>query len=88
MNYLFVHHRVQDFPQWKVVYDEHLPKRQQAGVKEVHLWHADQDANDVTLLFEANDLPKAKEFAESADLGQIMPKAGVIGKPDVLYLKD
>jgi len=88
MNYLLVHHRVQDFPQWKVVYDNHLPKRQEAGVKEVHLWHASQDPNDVTLLFEASDLPKAKAFAESADLQQIMAKSGVIGKPDVAYLKD
>jgi len=88
MNYLLVHHRVQDFPQWKVLYDGHLSMRQQAGVKEVHLWHAAEDPNDVTLLFEASDLPKAKAFAESADLRKVMTKAGVIGKPDVMYLKD
>ena len=88
MNYLLVHHRVQNFQQWKVIYDEHLPSRQNAGVKEVHLWHATEDPNDVTLLFEASDLPKAKAFAESADLGKIMTKAGVVGKPDVTYLKD
>jgi hypothetical protein len=88
MNYLPIHHRVQDFQQWKVLYDDHLPTRRQAGVKEVHLWHAAEDPNDVTLLFEASDLPRAKAFAESADLRQIMTKAGVIGKPDVTYLKD
>ena len=88
MNYLLVHHRVQNFQKWKMVYDEHLPKRQAAGVKEKNLWHADADPNDVILLFEANDLPKARAFAESDDLAQIMAKAGVIGKPDVTYLKD
>jgi hypothetical protein len=88
MNYLLVHHRVQDFDQWKAVYDEHLPIRQQAGVKEVHLWHATQDPNDVTLLFEASDLPKAKAFAESTNLREVMTKSGVIGKPDMAYLKD
>ena len=88
MNYLLVHHRVQDFRQWKVLYDEHLPNRQQAGLKEVHLWHAAQDPNDVTLLLEASDLPKAKTFAESTELRQIMTKAGVVGQADVTYLKD
>jgi hypothetical protein len=88
MNYLLVHHRVQNFPQWKVHYDNHLSNRQQAGVKEVHLWHATEDPNDVTLLFEASDLPKARAFAESENLREIMVKAGVIGTPDVTYLKD
>jgi hypothetical protein len=88
MNYLLVHHRVQNFPQWKVLYDEHLPTRQQAGVKEVHLWHGSEDPNDVTLLFETSDPSKAKAFAESDNLREIMAKAGVIGKPDVVYLKD
>jgi hypothetical protein len=88
MNYLLVHHRVKNFQEWKIAYDEHLPKRQQAGVKEKNLWHADADPNDVTLLFETNDLSKARAFAESDDLRQIMAKAGVIGKPEVAYLKD
>jgi hypothetical protein len=79
---------VQDFQRWKVFYDDDLSRRQQAGVKEVHLWHADQDPNDVTLLFEASDLPKAKAFAESADLRQTMTKAGVMGNVDMAFLKD
>jgi hypothetical protein len=88
MNYLLVHHRVQDFDKWKVVYDGHLPMRQQAGIREVHLWHAVQDPNDVTIMFEASDPPKAKAFAESEDLRQVMAKSGVVGKADVAFLKD
>ena len=88
MNYVMVHHRVQDFGKWKVLYDAHLPARQQAGVKEVHLWHDADDPNDVTLLFEVSDLPRAKAFTESGDLREAMTKAGVIGKPETAYLKD
>jgi hypothetical protein len=88
MNYMLIHHRVQDFQQWKVLYDGHLPMRQQAGIKEVHVWRATEDPNDVTLLFEASDLPRAKAFAESADLRQAMAKAGVVGKPETTFLKD
>jgi hypothetical protein len=88
MNYLLVHHRVQNFDQWKVGYDAHLPVRQQAGVKEVRLLRGANDPNDVTLLFEASDLPKAQAFAQSADLRDAMTKAGVIGTPEMTYLKD
>jgi len=38
------------------------------------------------LLFEADDIQKAKEFAVSADLRETMQKAGVIDKPDIYFL--
>jgi hypothetical protein len=88
MNYLVVHHRVQNFEQWKPFYEGHQPAREQAGMKEVHLWHGADDPNDLTLLFEASDLSKARAFAESSDLRETMKKAGVIGEPQVSYLKD
>jgi hypothetical protein len=88
MNYLVVHHRVRNFEQWKPVYEAHLPVREKAGVKELRLWHSVDDPNDVTLLFEASDLPKAKAFVESTDLQETMKKSGVIGEPEISYLKD
>jgi len=88
MNYVLVHHRVQNFDQWKALYDAHLPARQQAGVKEVRLLRGADDPNDVTLLFEASDLPKAQAFVASEDLRDVMTKAGVVGTPELTYLKD
>jgi hypothetical protein len=88
MDYLLVHHRVRDFGQWKSHYDAHRPARDQAGVKEAHLLRSAEDPNDVTLLFEASDLAKAKAFVESEDLRDAMARGGVVGKPDLTYLKD
>ena len=88
MNYLLVHHQVNDFTKWKVAYDAHSDARQKAGLKEVSLLHGQNDENDVTLLFEAKDMAKAKEFASSSDLKDVMQKAGVVGKPDISLLKD
>ena len=48
--------------------------------------HYTQHQNEVILLFEAKDLPKAKEFATSADLRETMQGAGVVDKPDIYYL--
>ena len=88
MDYILVHHRVKDFRQWKLVYDEDLSTRQQAGIKDVQVLHAPGDPNDLTLLFEAVDLPKAQAFTESAHLKEAMNKAGVLGDPEMTYLKD
>jgi hypothetical protein len=40
-----------------------LPARQKAGLKELHLLRNADDPNEVILLFEADDLQKAREFA-------------------------
>jgi hypothetical protein len=38
------------------------------------------------MLFEAKDIQKAKEFAGSADLREVMQNAGVVDKPDIYFL--
>jgi hypothetical protein len=86
MKYFLVRHKVADFAKWKPVYDAHLPTRQKAGLKEEHLLRSIDDPNEVVLLFEAEDLQKAKEFADSSDLREAMEKAGVVDKPDLYFL--
>lgn len=87
-NYMLVRHKVKDFSAWKHDYDAHRPKRVEAGVAEKYVLHGTDNPNEVVVLFEANDLDKAKAFANSADLRQTMEKAGVTDKPDIYYLHD
>jgi len=87
-NYMLVRHKVKDFSAWKHGYDADRRKRAEAGVAEKYVLQGDGDANEVVVLFEANDLNRAKAFAESADLRQTMKSAGVTGKPDIYYLHD
>jgi hypothetical protein len=86
MNYLLVRHKVADFSKWKPVYDAHLPARQAAGAKELHLLRNIDDPNETVILFEVEDLQKAREFSASDDLRERMQEAGVIGKPDIYFL--
>jgi heme-degrading monooxygenase HmoA len=85
--FVLIRHKVADFAKWKPVYDGHLPGRQKAGLKEVHLLRNNDNPNEVILLFSAEDLEKAKAFAASDDVRQTMQKAGVSDKPDVYFLK-
>jgi hypothetical protein len=86
MPYLLVRHKVADFAKWKPAYDAHLGARQKAGLKEAHLLRNTENPNEVVLLFEAKDIQKAKEFAGSSDLREVMQNAGVIDKPDIYTL--
>ena len=86
-NYMLVRHQVRDFSVWKPGYDAHLPKRAEAGLTEKYLLRGDQDPNEVILLFEAQDLNRARAFAESTDLRERMQQIGVLDKPDIYFLK-
>lgn len=87
MNYILIRHQVADFAKWKSAYDAHSPARTSAGLKEDHLLRNIDSPNEVILLFSAQDLNKARQFAESDELRQRMQQAGVSDKPDVWFLK-
>ena len=87
-NYMVVRHKIRDYSVWKPGYDADLPRRTEAGLTEKHLFRGADDPNEIIALFEAKDLSRAKAFAESADLRQIMQKAGVVDQPDIYFLKE
>ncbi len=86
MSYLLVRHKVADYAKWKAVYDAHQPVRQSAKLKEVHLLRGIDDANEVVMLFAADDLAAAQAFVSSPNLRETMEKAGVTDQPSVFFL--
>ena len=86
MTHMLIRHKVTDFAKWKPVYDAHLTARKEAGLNEQSLLRSIDNPNEVVLLFEAKDLKRARAFAESSNLREAMQKAGVIDKPEILFL--
>lgn len=84
---MMIRHKVIDYKTWKKFYDEHLPARKKATLKEEYLFRNTEELNEVIILFQVKDLKKAKAFAESDDLHETMQKAGVMDLPDVYFLK-
>jgi uncharacterized protein YeaO (DUF488 family) len=87
MPHLLIHHKVQNFDTWKSAYDAHLSAREQAGLRELHFLRGATDRNDVVILFAAQDLERARAFAQSDDLRSAMQKAGVVGAPVLVELE-
>ena len=85
---MLVRHKVKDFGIWKKGYEAHLPKRVEAGLTQRYLLRGAADENEVVVLFEAKNLERAKTFAGSEDLKQAMQKLGVVGKPEIHFLKN
>jgi hypothetical protein len=82
---LFVRHEVKDFGSWKAAYDAFDAERKTMGVVGHGVYQADSNPNDVTVYHEFDSMDKAKAFAGSARLKEVMAKAGVTGSPDVWF---
>jgi quinol monooxygenase YgiN len=77
-----------DYVKWKPVYDQHAATRKDSGSKKAHLFRSSDRPNEIIILFEWDDLTKARNFAQSEDLIKTMQKAGVIDKPDIYFLEE
>ena len=86
MAFMLTRAKVRDFKTWKPAYDAHQPARSDAGLTEKYLLRNADDPNEVFLLFEVQDLNRAKTFAASADLRERMQESGVVDKPDIYFL--
>src|ERR1700692_1232881 len=86
MGLVIIRHKVKDFSIWKKAFDDHAPARGSAGLSNARLYHSVGDLSEVVILFDTDDIAKAKQFVSSADLKSAMTAAGVIDKPDVFVL--
>jgi heme-degrading monooxygenase HmoA len=87
MPYLLVRHKVSDYARWKPIFDEHGAFRKANGCKGGELFRNSADPNELVILFEWDDLGKARQFAQSQGLREAMQRAGVADQPDIFFLE-
>jgi hypothetical protein len=87
MSFVIFRTKVADYARWKPIFDADGANRQAGGSKGGQLFRSADDPNEVVMLFEW-DLEKARQFSQSEELRAKMQEAGVLGPPDVYFLKD
>jgi hypothetical protein len=75
---LLTQHRVQNYDVWRPHFDLHEQTRKAHGITNPRVYRNANDHNDLVLLFDVDDIERAKEFGQSQDLRSTMEKAGVI----------
>ena len=83
---MMIHHRVADYAKWRPVYDADQSNREAAGLTNCRVHQSMSNANDVVIACDMADMNKAEAFASSTTMRDTMKKAGVMGKPEMLYL--
>jgi len=87
MPYVLVVHKVQDYDRWRPYFDSDADNQRAAGLTVRHVLRGADDPQEVVVLFEAEDLGRARELAGSEELRKIMQEAGVLGPPSIHFLE-
>lgn len=88
MAVLLIRHAVEDYDEWKPVFDAHAETRREYGSKGYRLFHVADDPDEVVALFEWESADRARAFVEETDLGELMAEAGVVGDPEIQFLEE
>lgn len=86
MIYVLVRHNVSDYRKWKSVFDADLEFRHKGGEVNCRIFHNADNLNDLTLLFEWENLEQAQRYMTSKELQDKMKQAGVASPPEVQFL--
>ncbi|MGB7786458.1 MAG: hypothetical protein WBL27_10180 [Salinimicrobium sp.] len=87
MSVVILSHRVDDFKTWKKIYDADLNRREDAGLNEITCGPKIGDPDHIYMVFETDDLEKARQMIENEELKVVMRKAGVTGHLEVVMIK-
>ena len=84
---MFIRHVVQDYRVWRRAYNAFDKERRGMGVTGHAVYRAVGKPNEVTVSHDFVNIGKAKAFAGSPRLREIMKGAGVKGAPTILFVK-
>ena len=88
MTTMIVRHTVNNYEQWKKVYDDFAPTRKEMGVIGANVRRDASDPNTLIVTHVFNDLDTATSFAQSEKLKSAMANSGVAGRPEIWFAED
>jgi quinol monooxygenase YgiN len=85
MQYVLIIHEVEDYPAWKIVFDNAVGIRRDAGERSYQVLKYENDTNRIVHFSAWTSIAAAKAFFESPRLVEIRRQAGVKA-PEFIYL--
>jgi len=82
---LTVHLKVKDYSAWRAGYDGGEKGRVSAGITNGRVFRSPENPNEVVVLQDVADVPKARTWLSSDDVKAMMQKNGVIGSPNIRF---
>ena len=85
---VLVRFTVEDLAKWKPVFEEAAELRKSFGSMGVRAFSKADNANEVVILAQYEDMAKAGQMFQSQEFREATQRAGVKGPPDVTFLNE
>jgi hypothetical protein len=85
---MFVRHTVGDYRSWRKAYNAFDKERRTMGVTGDAVYRSVAEPNDITIWHDFPSISKAKAFASSSRLKEVMKGAGVLGAPSIWFVRE
>jgi quinol monooxygenase YgiN len=85
---VLIRHRVANFRKWKDAFAAAGPTRRAHGCKGGYLFRNVDNPKEIVVILRWDDPARARQFATSEDLREMMARAGVSDLPDVYLLNE
>ena len=86
MSHVMIRLNLEDYAKWRSVFDEVAHLRESSGSHGGTLYRSADDPHEVVIVWDWPDLAKARSYFQSDALRQAMQRAGVQGRPEIVYL--
>jgi heme-degrading monooxygenase HmoA len=86
MPHILVRQNVEDFAKWKEFFDDDISFRASGGSKGAQVFQSANDAEEVFVLIEWDNMERLQQFAQSDELKARMQRAGATGPPDIYFI--
>lgn len=87
MSIIILKHKVENYKNWRLFYDQDKARRDRAGLNEIICGQRTDEPNLVYMIFESSDAGKVREMLKDPELKDLMEDAGVISKPELIILE-
>ena len=84
---LICRNKVADFDRWKRVFDSHAEAQRTSGLRVQHVWRNIDDPGEVLMLFQVDNLKKARAFVSSPKVPEAQQASGLIDKPEMYFVR-
>lgn len=78
---------VEDYASWRVAYDAFEDFRRNSGIIGQAVSQEFGNPNQLIVYHQANDVPALRAFVDSAELRDMMQRAGAVGDPVIRFIK-